>query len=124
MVKTVLDILPLLVAALLISAAIWEFMSWRSKFANWVHGVATSLGAVKNKGDVGPRLAYEYTIDGTEYTAQSSHMKDTLPAKGEDVTIYYDPKDPANSDWYHGSLHRYLMIGSAGIGAFILWLAL
>ena len=124
MIKMVLDILPLLIAALLIASAIWEFMSWRLKFSNWSHGVGTSLGAVKNKGDVGPRLAYEYSIDGTAYEAQSGYMKDTLPAKGEDIKIYYDPKNPSDSEWYHGSLHRYLMFGSAAIGAFILWLSL
>jgi len=124
MLPTIFTTIPILLAVALIGAAIWEFMSWRSKFSNWVHGVGTSLGAVKQKGDVGPRLAYQYTIDGTEYEALSGYMKNSLPAKGEAIRIYYDPKDPSRSEWYNGGMHRYLMLGSLGIAAFILWLSI
>ena len=124
MMAAFFSILPLLVAVALIGAALWEIMNWRSKFSNWAFGVAKSLGAVKKEGDVGPRLAYQYTIDGKQYEALSGYMKNKLPAKGEDIKIYYDPKDPAQSEWYNGTLHVYLIFGSLGIALFIFWLSM
>ncbi len=123
MLTLIFTILPVLFALALIAAAVWEFMTWRTRFADWARGRAVSRGAVKRHGDVGPRLVYEYTIDGTTHEAVSGYMKDNLPPEGEGIRIYYDPANPARSEWYSPGLHNFLMIGTGLIGVLILWLA-
>ena len=124
MIDSLLILLPVLIGLALIAAAAWEFMTWRSRFASWSSGMATSLGASKVRGDVGPHLAYEYNIDGTQYEGRSSYMKDGVPEKGASVRIYYDPSNPNNSEWYDGGMHNFFMVGAGVIGVLILWLAL
>ncbi len=124
MIAGLFTLLPILLGLLLIAAAVWEFMTWRTRFSDWADGMAISLGAVKHQGDVGPHLAYEYNIDGVTYEGHSSYMKDTLPEKGEGIHIYYDPKNPANSEWYDGGMHRFFMFGTGLIGLLVLWLAI
>jgi hypothetical protein len=124
MIAGLFTILPLFLGIMLIAAAAWEFMTWRTRFSDWADGMATSLGAVKNQGDVGPRLAYEYVIDGTAYEGLSVYMNDSLPEKGEGIHIYYDPSNPGNSEWYDGGMHKFFMYGVGLIGVFIVWLAL
>ena len=123
-ISTLFNTLPLLIGPLLIIAAIWEFVSWRLKYSSWSYAYATSLGAIKQTGDVGPRLAYQFDLDGQTYEGVSSYMMNDLPEKGERLDVYFDPSNPEKSDWHHGSLHNTFMIGSALIGAYILWLAL
>lgn len=124
MITGLFTILPVLLGLMLIAAAAWEFMTWRTRFSQWTDGMATSLGAVKNHGDVGPRLAYEYNIDGATYEGLSSYMKDDLPKKGQGIHIYYDPSNPTRSEWYDDGLHKYLMFGVGLLGIFLMWLAL
>ena len=124
MLSVLFTILPILLGLLLIAAAVWEFMTWRPRFSAWASGRAKSLGAAKHQGDVGPRLAYEYKIDGKSYEGLSSYMKDGLPEKGEDIDIYYDPRDPAKSEWYDGGMHNFFMYGVGLLGVFVIWLAL
>ena len=124
MISALITFIPVLIGAALIAAAVWEFMTWRTRFSSWSSGKATSLGAVKVRGDVGPHLAYEYKIDGTLYEGRSSYMKDSLPEKGANVRIYYDPSDPNNSEWYDSGMHNFFMVAGGLIGVFILWLAL
>jgi len=124
MFSGLITFLPILFGLLLIASAVWEFMTWRTRFSDWSYGSAISLGAVKSHGDVGPRLAYEYNIDGTTYEGVSTYMKDALPEKGEGVHIYYDPSNPTSSEWYDGGLHNFLMIATGLIGVLVLWLAI
>ena len=124
MISGLITLLPILLGLLLLAAAIWEFMTWRTRFTDWSNGMGTSLGAAKDHGDVGPRLAYEYNIDGISYKGVSTYMKDALPEKGEGIHIYYDPANPANSEWYDGGMHRFFMFGVGAIGVLVLWLAI
>ena len=124
MISALITFIPVLIGVALIAAAVWEFLTWRTRFSSWSSGKAVSLGAVKVRGDVGPHLAYEYNIDGTTYEGRSSYMKDTVPEKGESVRIYYDPADPHNSEWYDSGMHNFFMVGAGIIGAFIIWMAL
>ncbi len=124
MLTLVFTILPLAFAAALLASVAWEYLSWKDRFANWSYGGARSLGAVKKHGDVGPRLAFEYNVDGTTYQGLSRYMKDTLPPKGERIDIYYDPQNPADAEWYSSGLHKSLMVGTALIALLIFWLAI
>ena len=124
MIAGLISFLPILVGLALIGAAVWEFMSWRTRFASWSSGSAKSLGAAKARGDVGPHLAYEYNVDGTSYEGRSSYMRDDLPEAGEGVTIYYDPSQPEKSEWYDSSMHQFFMFGVGLLGVLILWLAI
>ncbi len=123
MLSALFVLLPILFGLMLVISSIWEYMSWKERFTNWTGGMATSLGPVKEHGDVGPRLAYEYVVDGISYKGRSSYMKDRLPPTGEDIRIYYDPADPQESEWYDGGMHRFFMFGVGLIGLFIIWLA-
>ena len=123
MLSGLITILPVLFGLMLIAAAVWEFMTWKSKFSDWSYGGATSMGAIKKHGDVGPRLAYEFNVDGTTYEGISSYMKDILPPKGERIDIYYDPQNPSRSEWYSDGMHKFFMVFSALIGVLVLWLA-
>ena len=124
MISALITLIPVLLGVALVAAAVWEFLTWRTRFSSWSSGRATSLGAVKTRGDVGPHLAYEYNIDGTTYEGRSSYMKDEVPEKGTSVRIYYDPLDPNNSEWYDSSMHKFFMFGAGLIGLFVIWLAL
>jgi hypothetical protein len=124
MIALVFHAIPWLIAGLLLLAAIWEFFIWRERFGSWREGAAISLGAREQRGDVAPRLAYEFAIDGEKHEGLSSYMHDRLPPEGEDVTIYYDPGDPSASEWFNPSMHRFFMLSSAALGLFIIWLAL
>jgi hypothetical protein len=116
--------MPVILGAALIVAAIWEYMYWHVRFDKWRLGVGTSRGTVKRQGDVGPKLAYEFVVDGVTHTGLSSHMRDVLPEKGRRIAVYYDPADPARSDWYDTGMHLFFVYGVAAIGAMLLWMAL
>ena len=124
MIASIFTIIPVLLGVLLIGAALWEFMSWKTRFDDWKDGMAISLGAVKKRGDVGPHLAYEYKIDGTSYEGRSGYMKDSLPKKGDSLHIYYDPADPSHSEWYDAGMHRFFMFATGLVGAGLIWMAI
>lgn len=123
MLSTFFTAVPILLGVVLMLAAGWEFMTWKQRFTGWRGGVATSQGARKIKGDVGPRLAYEYIVDGVNHEGVSSYMRDSLPEKGRKISIYYDPANPSASDWYDAGMHNFFMFGVALLGAFLIWLA-
>jgi hypothetical protein len=124
MIATVLTAIPAALGGLMILAAVWEYMTWNSRFDKWRRGVGTSLGAVKLRGDVGPRLAYEFVVDGVARTAYSSRMRDVLPEKGHKISVFYDPADPDTSDWYDVGMHLFFVYGVAALGVLLVWMAL
>jgi hypothetical protein len=124
MLSTVFTAVPAILGVVMVVAAIWEYMTWNNRFDKWRLGVGTSQGAVKRRGDVGPRLAYEFTVDGVSHAGLSSHMRDVLPEKGRKVSVYYDPANPASSDWYDTGMHIFFVYGVAALGAFLIWMAL
>ena len=115
---------PVVLGLIMIAASVWEFFSWKTRFGEWKRGVAKSLGAVKRKGEVGPHLAFEYTIDGVAYEGRSSYMRDDLPETGERVAIYYDPNDPAASEWFDRGMHNFFLFGVSLLGTFLIWMAI
>jgi hypothetical protein len=124
MIAAVFYVMPWIIAALLLASALWEYLVWRGRFATWRKARAKSLGERVQRGDVAPRLAYAYAIGGTSHEGLSTYMHDRLPGEGEEVSIYYDPSNPARSEWFNPSMHRFFMLASAALGLLIIWLAI
>ena len=116
-------ILPWLAAAVLLVCAAWEYLVWRERRANWREVMAISQGERLGRGDLAPRLAWEFELDGKRHQGLSAYMREKLPAKGERIRVYHDPANPDVSEWFDPAMHLYFMLGSAAIGLLIVWLA-